>query len=89
MKKAIGVVIGIVIALGLAFGVREVIANRAEQHPKTEAVAKMDSGSQPKVFSSSTSSSSKPKSSPVPVNHITASPSTRLLIIKQRIGRLR
>ena len=61
MKKAIGVVIGIVIALGLAFGVREVIANRAEQHPKTEAVAKMDSGSQPKVSSSSTSSSSKPK----------------------------
>lgn len=53
MKKAIGIVIGVILVLGMAFGVREVIANQAAQHPRTEKAAKMDSGSQPKATSSS------------------------------------
>ncbi|MGF2385397.1 DUF4430 domain-containing protein [Lentilactobacillus otakiensis] len=61
MKKAIGIVIGVILVLGLAFGIREVVANRAQQHARTEKVAKMDSGSQPKVTTSSTASSQKPK----------------------------
>ncbi|AFR99480.1 DUF4430 domain-containing protein [Lentilactobacillus buchneri subsp. silagei] len=53
MKKAIGIVIGVILVLGMAFGVREVIANQVAQHPRTEKAAKMDSGSQPKATSSS------------------------------------
>ena len=53
MKKAIGIVIGVILVLGMAFGVREVLANQVAQHPRTEKAAKMDSGSQPKATSSS------------------------------------
>ncbi|MCT3546172.1 DUF4430 domain-containing protein [Lentilactobacillus buchneri] len=53
MKKAIGIVIGVILVLGMAFGVREVIANQVAQHPRTEKAAKIDSGSQPKATSSS------------------------------------
>lgn len=53
MKKAIGIVIGVVLVLGMAFGIREVVANQAAQHPRTEKTAKMNSGSQPKAASSS------------------------------------
>lgn len=42
-----------ILVLGMAFGVREVIANQVAQHPRTEKAAKMDSGSQPKATSSS------------------------------------
>lgn len=61
MKKAIGIIIGVILVIGMAFGVREVVANRAQQHARTEKVAKMDSGSQPKATASSTASSQKPK----------------------------
>lgn len=59
MKKGIGIVIGLLLVLGLAFGFREVIANQHQRHARTEKVAKMDSGSQPKAASSSEATSTK------------------------------
>lgn len=59
MKKGIGIVIGLFLVLGLAFGFREVIANQHQRHARTEKVAKMDSGSHPKATTSSQSSSAK------------------------------
>lgn len=65
MKKGIGIVIGLLLVLGLAFGFREVIANHDQHQARTEKVAKMHSSSQPKKSSSSAASSSqkKPKKS--------------------------
>lgn len=62
MKKGIGIVIGLLLVLGLAFGVREVVASHNQRQARTEKAAKMDSGSQPKSSSSSAASSSQPKS---------------------------
>lgn len=62
MKKGIGIVIGLLLVLGLAFGVREVVASHNQRQARTEKAAKMDSGSQPKASSSSVASSSQPKS---------------------------